>query len=67
MLPLGLLKAASSGPMLVELKSGETLNGHLVSCDSWMNITMREVVKTSNVSDDDDDILYIYIYQKKDI
>ncbi|KAG6018202.1 hypothetical protein E4U41_004010, partial [Claviceps citrina] len=33
--------------MLVELKNGETLNGHLVQCDTWMNLTMREVVQTS--------------------
>ncbi|KAG6007903.1 hypothetical protein E4U21_005381 [Claviceps maximensis] len=33
--------------MLVELKNGETLNGHLVQCDTWMNLTLREVVQTS--------------------
>ena len=33
--------------MLVELKNGETLNGHLVSCDTWMNLTLKEVVQTS--------------------
>ncbi|KAK4631071.1 U6 snRNA-associated Sm-like protein LSm4 [Fulvia fulva] len=33
--------------MLVELKTGETLNGHLVSCDTYMNITLKEVVQTS--------------------
>ena len=33
--------------MLVELKSGETLNGHLVTCDTWMNLTLKEVVRTS--------------------
>jgi U6 snRNA-associated Sm-like protein LSm4 len=33
--------------MLVELKSGETLNGLLVSCDTWMNLTLKEVVQTS--------------------
>lgn len=35
--------------MLVELKNGETLNGHLVQCDTWMNLTLREVVQTSPV------------------
>jgi small nuclear ribonucleoprotein (snRNP)-like protein len=35
--------------MLVELKNGETLNGHLVMCDTWMNLTMKEVVQTSPV------------------
>ncbi|PSN71377.1 Sm-like ribonucleo protein, partial [Corynespora cassiicola Philippines] len=33
--------------MLVELKSGETLNGMLVNCDTWMNLTLKEVVQTS--------------------
>ncbi|CZT23949.1 related to U6 snRNA-associated Sm-like protein LSm4 [Ramularia collo-cygni] len=47
MLPLGLLTAAQGHPMLVELKTGETLNGHLVSCDTYMNITLKEVVQTS--------------------
>ena len=43
MLPLSLLRTAQNHPMLVELKNGETCNGHLVSCDYWMNINLREV------------------------
>lgn len=35
--------------MLVELKNGETLNGHLVNCDTWMNLTLKEVVQSSPV------------------
>ncbi|KAI7916921.1 bin amphiphysin rvs domain for vesicular trafficking [Pyricularia oryzae] len=46
-LPLGLLNAAQGHAMMVELKNGETLNGHLVQCDTWMNLTLREVVQTS--------------------
>jgi U6 snRNA-associated Sm-like protein LSm4 len=46
-LPLALLTAAVGHPMLVELKSGETLNGHLVSSDTWMNLTLKEVIQTS--------------------
>ncbi|KAM3494449.1 hypothetical protein MY3957_002320 [Beauveria namnaoensis] len=38
-------------PMLVELKNGETLNGHLVNCDTWMNLTLKEVVQTSPEGD----------------
>lgn len=38
-------------PMLVELKNGETYNGHLVSCDNWMNINLREVICTSRDGD----------------
>ncbi|KAJ8128784.1 hypothetical protein O1611_g4849 [Lasiodiplodia mahajangana] len=37
--------------MLVELKNGETLNGHLVQCDTWMNLTLKEVVQTSPEAD----------------
>uniref|UniRef100_A0A1B0CSM5 U6 snRNA-associated Sm-like protein LSm4 n=1 Tax=Lutzomyia longipalpis TaxID=7200 RepID=A0A1B0CSM5_LUTLO len=51
MLPLSLLKTAQSHPMLVELKNGETYNGHLVSCDTWMNINLREVICTSKDGD----------------
>uniref|UniRef100_U3K4C8 U6 snRNA-associated Sm-like protein LSm4 n=14 Tax=Aves TaxID=8782 RepID=U3K4C8_FICAL len=36
---------------LVELKNGETYNGHLVSCDNWMNINLREVICTSRDGD----------------
>jgi U6 snRNA-associated Sm-like protein LSm4 len=37
--------------MLVELKNGETLNGHLITCDTWMNLTLKEVVQTSAEGD----------------
>lgn len=47
MLPLGILHAAQGHPILIELKSGETLNGHLVQCDTWMNFTLKEVVQTN--------------------
>ncbi|KAF7190226.1 putative U6 snRNA-associated Sm-like protein LSm4 [Pseudocercospora fuligena] len=50
-LPLGLLNAAQGHPMLVELKTGETLNGHLVNCDTYMNLTLKEVVQTSPEGD----------------
>ena len=51
MLPLSLLRTAQNHPMLVELKNGETYNGHLVSCDNWMNINLREAsVKSIQVS-----------------
>ena len=51
MLPLTLLRTAQNHPMLVELKNGETYNGHLVSCDNWMNINLREVICTSKDGD----------------
>jgi len=37
--------------MLVELKNGETLNGHLANCDNWMNLVLKEVVQTSPEGD----------------
>jgi len=36
--------------MLVELKNGDTYNGRLVNCDTWMNINLRDVICTSRVS-----------------
>ncbi|RGB44005.1 hypothetical protein C1646_616533, partial [Rhizophagus diaphanus] len=50
-LPLSLLNTAQGHPMLVELKNGETFNGHLVNCDNWMNLTLREVIQTSPEGD----------------
>ncbi|XP_073113988.1 sm-like protein LSM4 isoform X8 [Elaeis guineensis] len=50
-LPLSLLKTAQGHPMLVELKNGEAYNGHLVNCDTWMNIHLREVICTSKDGD----------------
>ena len=48
-LPLSLLRSAQGHPMLVELKNGDTYNGHLVNCDSWMNLNLKEVICTSRV------------------
>ncbi|KAJ3029547.1 UNVERIFIED_CONTAM: RNA processing protein [Siphonaria sp. JEL0065] len=47
MLPLSLLNTAKGHPILVELKTGLTYNGHLDSCDNWMNINLHEVICTS--------------------
>ncbi|KAJ8076662.1 RNA processing protein [Marasmius tenuissimus] len=44
---LSALYHAQNKPMLVELKNGETFNGHLVNCDNFMNITLREVYQTN--------------------
>lgn len=40
----------STETQLVELKNGETFNGHLIACDNFMNLTLREVYQTSAVS-----------------
>ncbi|KAI8596245.1 hypothetical protein EDD21DRAFT_289515, partial [Dissophora ornata] len=50
-LPLSLLNTSQTHPILVELKNGETFNGHLVNCDNWMNLTLREVIQTSSDGD----------------
>ncbi|KAJ4002066.1 hypothetical protein F5050DRAFT_1559477, partial [Lentinula boryana] len=50
-LPLSLLNAAQNKPMLVELKNGETCNGHLINCDNFMNITLRDVYQTNSDGD----------------
>jgi small nuclear ribonucleoprotein (snRNP)-like protein len=34
---------------MIELKNGETYNGHLISCDFLMNVTLQDVVCTSKV------------------
>ncbi|CAN0582230.1 unnamed protein product, partial [Ectocarpus sp. 12 AP-2014] len=52
-LPLSLLKTAQGQPMLVELKNGDTYNGRLDNCDSWMNIKLKDVIFTSRVRGDD--------------
>ena len=49
MLPLTLLRSASNHPMSVELKNGETYNGHLIGCDNYMNISLRQVLCVCNV------------------
>ena len=34
---------------MVEVKSGETFNGVLVACDSWMNMNLIDVICTAQV------------------
>jgi U6 snRNA-associated Sm-like protein LSm4 len=47
--------------MLVELKNGETLNGHLINCDTWMNLTLKEVVQTSPEGDRFTKLAEVYV------
>ena len=49
MLPLTLLRtgAHEHTPLLIELKSGETYNGQLVSTDTYMNVNLQNVICTS--------------------
>merc|ERR1711865_804757 len=48
---MGNVAAESASAVLVELKGGETFNGRLVSCDSWMNMNLSDVVCTSKHGD----------------
>ncbi|KKA29924.1 hypothetical protein TD95_001466, partial [Thielaviopsis punctulata] len=50
-LPLGLVNAAQGHPILVELKNGDTLSGHLITCDTWMNLTMKDAVQSNAEAD----------------
>ncbi|KAI0300462.1 hypothetical protein B0F90DRAFT_1810361 [Multifurca ochricompacta] len=51
MLPLSLLNAAQNKPMVRTLhnflQERRNVNGHLVNCDNFMNITLREVYQTN--------------------
>jgi U6 snRNA-associated Sm-like protein LSm4 len=51
MLPLTLLKGAEGQDILIELKNGDTYNGKLISCNMFMNITIREVTRTNKDGD----------------
>jgi U6 snRNA-associated Sm-like protein LSm4 len=50
-LPLSLLRAAKDSALLVELKSGDTYNGRLSSCDAYMNLNLTDVICTSAAGD----------------
>lgn len=36
----------------MELKNGETYNGHLANIDLWMNVNLRDVIRTSKDGDE---------------
>lgn len=45
--PLTYLGSARETYVMVELKNGDVFNGTLTNMDSFMNIALRTVVKTS--------------------
>ena len=51
MLPLTLLKGSEGQDILIELKNGDTYNGKLISCNMFMNITIRDVTRTNKDGD----------------
>lgn len=48
---MSVLISARVPVQLIELKNGETYNGTMVQCDTWMNIHIREVICTSKDGD----------------
>ena len=50
-LPLSIIRSTVQGPILVELKNGETYSGILGACDNWMNMQLKEAVLTSKDGD----------------
>lgn len=46
---------------LVELKNGETYNGHLANIDLWMNVNLKDVIRTSKDGDEFWRVPEIYI------
>eukprot|EP00903_Cladosiphon_okamuranus_P005402 g5390.t1 len=47
--------------MLVELKNGDTYNGRLDNCDSWMNIKLKDVIFTSRDADKFVKMVEVYV------
>lgn len=47
--------------MLIELKNGETFNGDLVNCDSWMNLTLSNVIQLNATGDSFMKVPEVYI------
>lgn len=39
--PLAAARSGSESPNVVDLQNGEMYSGHLVSCHSWMNISLQ--------------------------
>lgn len=61
MLPLFMLTSVKNQEILVELKNGETVYGKLTDCDSWMNLTLSEVVVNYNKGEKFNKLNNIYI------
>lgn len=45
--PLALLKKCVGKDVSIELANGETVNGTVVRADAWMNIAIRNAIRTS--------------------
>lgn len=56
-----MLTSVKSQEILVELKNGETVYGKLTDCDSWMNLTLSDVVVNYNKGEKFSKLNEIYI------
>ncbi|KAF7582510.1 putative U6 snRNA-associated protein [Clavispora lusitaniae] len=56
-----MLTSIKNEEILVELKNGETVIGKLSNCDSWMNLTLSNVVHNYNKGEKFNKIEEIYI------
>ncbi|QBM89188.1 U6 snRNA-associated Sm-like protein LSm4 [Metschnikowia aff. pulcherrima] len=56
-----MLTSIKNQEILVELKNGETVYGKLNNCDSWMNLTLTDVVHTFNNGEKFQKINEIYV------
>mgnify|MGYP001308073886 CR=1 FL=1 len=56
-----MLTSIKNQEILVELKNGETVYGKLNNCDSWMNLTLTDVVHTFNNGEKIQKISEIYV------
>ncbi|PVH18934.1 hypothetical protein CXQ85_001226 [Candidozyma haemuli] len=56
-----MLTSVKNQEILVELKNGETVYGKLTDCDSWMNLTLSEVVVNYNKGEKFNKLNNIYI------
>lgn len=56
-----MLTSIKNQEILVELKNGETVYGKLTNCDSWMNLTLTDVVYNYNNGEKFNKINEIYV------
>lgn len=56
-----MLTSVKSQEILVELKNGESVYGKLTDCDSWMNLTLSDVVVNYNKGEKFNKLNEIYI------
>lgn len=56
-----MLTSCKKQEILVELKNGESVYGKLIDCDSWMNLTLSDVVFNYNNGEKFNKLNEIYI------